>query len=210
MPESPEQIHARVVAAVGADGRLPMPPVHTWDVFPWELVDGELQPKVLAPPVEAEAPRWGESEDKPCGSCRDQNPLKIWQNERWYVSRGEQPTGLPLVLWLHPHEHLDLADLDEDMASEHGRLSARLCRIMEGLDHVGRVHVCRWGDGGSHLHTWFIARPERFSMILGSMAVEWDEMLPPGPEDVWRADWSEVARKLATHEGRSLVAPDDN
>ena len=31
-----------------------MPPVTDWDMFPWEVVDGELQPKVLPAPVEAE------------------------------------------------------------------------------------------------------------------------------------------------------------
>ena len=67
------------------------------------------------------------------------------------------------------------------------------------------MHVNRWGDGSEHLHVWFLARPERLPGILGSLAVEWDEMLPPVPEDVWRADIKEVARKLATHDGKALV-----
>jgi hypothetical protein len=37
------------------------------------------------------------------------------------------------------------------------------------------------------------------------MAVEWDAMLPPPPEDVWRADLEAVAERLATHDGRALV-----
>ncbi|KRF20892.1 hypothetical protein ASG90_00220 [Nocardioides sp. Soil797] len=203
MPQTSEDIHARVVAAVGADGRLPMPPVGEWDIFPWEVVDGELQPKVLAPPVEAEQPRHGE-DGQDCSTCASDERV-IWRNERWKVTRGEAPSGLPLMLWLHPIEHLDGDDLDENMAAEYGRLQVRLSRIMAGLTNIGRVHVCRWGDGGAHLHLWFIARPDRFPIILGSMAVEWDEMLPPGPEDVWRADWQEVARKLATHEGDATV-----
>ena len=56
MPESPEEIHARVVAAAGDDGRLPMPPVEEWDIFPWELVDGELRPKVVRPPYDGPEP----------------------------------------------------------------------------------------------------------------------------------------------------------
>jgi hypothetical protein len=52
---------------------------------------------------------------------------------------------------------------------------------------------------------WFIARTARLPHILGSMAVEWNEMLPPGPEDVWRADLKQVADRLATHDGEALV-----
>ena len=52
---------------------------------------------------------------------------------------------------------------------------------------------------------WFIARPARIPGLLGSLVVEWDEMLPPVPEDVWRADIHEVARKLVTHDGKALV-----
>jgi diadenosine tetraphosphate (Ap4A) HIT family hydrolase len=205
MPESAEEVYARVVAAVGADGRLPMPPVGEWDVFPWEIVEGELQPKVLQPPGD-EPTRWGESDDKPCGSCAGQHPeLRIWQNERWFVTRADRPSGLPLLLWLHPVEHLDLSDLSDEMAAEQGRISTWLARIMGHLPHIGRVHVCRWGDGSAHLHWWFIARTARLPQILGSMAIEWEEMLPPGPEDVWRADYQAVARRLATHDGHALA-----
>jgi hypothetical protein len=112
---------------------------------------------------------------------------------------------MPLILILQSKEHLDYPEMDPDLAAEYGRLSVVLCRIMSGLDNVGRVHVCRWGDGGSHLHVWFIARPARLPGIIGSMAVEWDEMLPPPPEDVWEQDTRDVVRRLATHRGRALV-----
>jgi len=205
MPESAEEVYARVVAAVGEGGRLPMPPVGEWDVFPWEIVDGELRPKVLQPPDE-EPPRWGEVPEKACGACLGTRPeLRIWENHRWFVTRAEQPGGLPMLLWLHPVRHLDLPDLDDEMAGEFGRLSTWLGRIMSNLPHIGRVHICRWGDGGSHLHWWFIARTARLPQILGSMAVEWEEMLPAVPEEIWRADYEAVARRLANHDGRALV-----
>jgi diadenosine tetraphosphate (Ap4A) HIT family hydrolase len=204
MPESAEEVYARVVAAVGKGGRLPMPPVGEWDSFPWEMVDGELKPKVLRPPG-AEPVRRGElAED--CERCTDPRPdLVIWRNERWYVTRGEVPSGLPLLLWLHPVAHLDIGDLSDDLAAEQGRISTWLARIMGRLPHIGRVHVCRWGDGSAHLHWWFIARTAGLPQILGSMAVEWDEMLPPVPEEIWRADYRAVARRLATHDGKALV-----
>ena len=207
MPESPEELYARIVAQVGEAGRLPMPPVQEWDMFPWEVVDGQLVPKVLRPPVGAEEPRYGETPDKPCSSCAGERlSTAIWENDRWYVASFPEPRGMPLILMLQAQEHLDFPDMDDEMAAEYGVLSARLCRIMSHLPHIGRVHVCRWGDGGSHLHVWFIARPARLPGVIGSLAVEWDEILPPPPEDVWRADLADVARRLANHDGRALVS----
>lgn len=206
MPESAEEVYARVVAAVGEGGRLPMPPVHEWDMFPWEVVDGALVPKVLQPPYDgAEPARQGEG-GVGCFNCSGEGTaVKVWENDRWKLARPAQPTGLPLVLWLSAKEHLDYPDMDDDLASEYGRISSWLCRIMSNLDHVGRVHVCRWGDGSEHLHVWFIARTARLPHVIGSMAVEWDEMLPAVPEEIWLRDIATVARKLANHDGVALV-----
>jgi hypothetical protein len=205
MPESPEELYARVVAQVGENGRLPMPPVGDWEIFPWEVVDGALQPKVLPPPVEAEAPRAGTG-GQSCHLCSGQgDTVRIWESWNFHVKRPARPTGLPLVLWLNANEHLDFTDLNDEQAAEFGRVSVWLARIMSNLPHIGRVHVNRWGDGAEHMHTWFVARPERFPNIKGSLALEWDEALPPAPEEVWLADTATVARKLATHDGRPLV-----
>jgi hypothetical protein len=204
MPESPEDLYARIVAQVGEHGRLPMSPVAEWDVFPWEVVDGELLPKVLAPPLEAEASRAGDPGGDPCPVCANDAGNRIWENERWTVKPMPR-AGMPLILMLEPREHLDYTDLDDEQAAEYGRISVWLSRIMSKLPYVGRVHVMRIGDGGSHLHVWHIARPERMPNILGSLALEWDEMLPPPPEDVWRADLKAVADRLATHDGLALV-----
>ncbi len=204
MPESAEEVQARIQAAVGEGGRLPMPPVHEWEIFPWELIDGELVPKVVEV-IDAEPPRSG-ADGVDCFSCiGDGNAIRIWENDRWKVTHPPMPTGLPLVLWLHSKEHLDFADMGDDLAAEYGRLSVWLCRIIERMPHIGRVHVCRWGDGSEHLHTWFLARTARLSPVLGSFAAEWNEMLPPAPEEVWRADLRAVATKLANHDGFALV-----
>lgn len=200
MPESAEEVHARVVAAAGESGRLPAPNIASWDVFPWEVHEGLVVPKVLAAPAD-EPPRAGEA-DKPCRSCEGFDAASVvWEDETWVLTHHGAPSGLPLVLVLHTREHLDMGELDDDQASQLGRITNRLVRIVENLPHIGRVHVDRWGDGGAHFHLWFFARTARLPQILGSYAVEWDDILPPGPEDVWRADLHQVATKLANWGG---------
>ncbi len=204
MPEPAEEIYARVTAAVGDDGRLPMPPVQNWDIFPWEVVDGEMVPKVVPPPADEE-PRHGAG-GVDCFQCAgDGEAIRIWENDRWKLTHPPRPGGMPLMVYLMAKEHLDFADMNDELAAEYGRLSTWLCRIMERMPDIGRVHVCRWGDGSEHLHVWFIARPARLPLIRGSLAVEWNEMLPPPPEDVWREDLRYVASRLANHDGWALV-----
>jgi diadenosine tetraphosphate (Ap4A) HIT family hydrolase len=201
MPESADEVYARVVAAVGPEGRLPRPPMGAWDVFPWEAVDGQVVPKVLPPPGD-ERVRDGEEGGRPCPVCSGTlDDRVVWENDHWIVTRDEKPTGLPLVLTLWTREHVDVGDLDDDHAGELGKMANRMVRIMQGLPNVGRVHVNRWGDGCAHLHVWFFARTRGLANIVGSYAVEWDEILPPVPEDVWRADLHTVATKLANWDG---------
>lgn len=205
MAESPEDLYARIVEQVGSDGRIPMTPAVDWDVFPWEVVDGAIVPKVLAAPLPVENPREGDPGGKACHLCAgDRENATIWENETWTL-RPMPRGGLPLILMLEPKEHLDYTDLDDDQAAELGRLSLWITRIMEHVEHIGRVHVMRIGDGSAHLHVWFIARPARFGQILGSFAVEYDDMLPATPEDSWLADQRTVAQRLALHDGRALV-----
>lgn len=203
MPESAEEVYARIVAAAGEGGRLPTPSLVDWDVFPWEVVDGALAPKVLPQPA-AEEPRAGEG-GKPCPTCERDPGLDIWENGRWVVTRMAQPTGLPIVLFLQSKEHQDFSEMDDETASEYGRITVWLSRIMCNMANIGRVHVSRWGDGSSHLHVWFMARTERQAGVRGSFAAQWDDILPPVPEDVWRADLTTVAQKLANHDGRALI-----
>jgi len=50
VPETREELYARAAAA------LRMPPVETWETFPF---DGDLRPRALLPPVAREEPRAG-------------------------------------------------------------------------------------------------------------------------------------------------------
>ncbi|GAB3198882.1 hypothetical protein GCM10027062_14230 [Nocardioides hungaricus] len=202
MPESADELYARVTAAAGEGGRLPAPGMSAWDVFPWEVADGAVVPKVLGAPGEEE-PREGEA-GRSCFACDGFPPERIvWEDERWVLLAEAEPTGLPLVLVLWTREHLDVGDFDDEHAGELGRIANRLVRIVEAMPGIGRCHVNRWGDGSAHSHVWFFARPQGFSQIRGSYAVEWDDILPPVPEDVRRADLHTVATKLANWGGHA-------
>jgi hypothetical protein len=201
MPESAEQLHARIAAVAGPEERLQLPPVTEWETFPFE---GDIRVRPLQPPVDAETARDGEG-DRPCSRCRSDRTDIIWRNDDWQVASTPHPTGLPLVVFLESRDHMDFIDLDDTLAADFGRITSWLHRIMAYLPHVGRVHMGRFGDGGAHLHCWFAARPERLPQLRGSFSLVWDEVLPPAPEDVWRADLHEVARKLANHDGEAVV-----
>jgi diadenosine tetraphosphate (Ap4A) HIT family hydrolase len=187
MPETPEQLYARVAES------LRMPPVEEWDSFPF---DGDMRPRVLRPPVEQEQPRVGHG-GVDCPRCQATDGEYQWTAERWRVWTFPKPTGLPLILLLEPRAHYgEPGDLPDELASELGLMIARIERAVRSLEGVGRVHVCRWGDGGEHLHWWFIARPARFPQLIGSFATIWDDILPPTPENVWRDNLAIVTRAL--------------
>jgi diadenosine tetraphosphate (Ap4A) HIT family hydrolase len=187
MPETPEELHRRA-----QEHGLRMPPVHEWETFPFE---GDIRPRELLPPLATEEPRSGEGGD-PCRRCALDESVIIWSNERWIVHSAHEPTGLPVIVMMQSREHIDFEDLDDERAADLGRMLRRVERAVAGVPHVGRVHVCRWGDGTAHLHFWFIARPERLAQLRGSFAAIWDDVLPPLPEDVWRENLALVARAL--------------
>lgn len=202
MPESAAEVYARVTAAAGEDGRLPAPAMSAWDTFPWEAADGGVVPKVLQAPG-PEAPREGEG-GRSCWACDGFDPDRVvWEDEHWVLTAMAEPSGLPLVLTLWTREHFEVGEFDDEHAGELGRIANRLVRIMEAIPGIGRVHVNRWGDGMAHSHIWFIARPKGFAQIRGSYAVEWDDILPPVPEDTRRADLHAVATKLANWGGHA-------
>ena len=98
---------------------------------------------------------------------------------------------------LEPREHFaEPGDLPDEFAAELGVLLARVERAVRTIGEIGRVHVCRWGDGGEHLHWWFIARPARLPQLSGSFVAIWDDVLPPLPEEIWRENLDAVAAAL--------------
>ena len=186
MPETPEELYERV------KDRLRMPPVEEWETFPF---DGEMRPRALQAPVEEENPRFGDG-GVDCRRCEAPDDEYVWTDERWrLLALG--PTGLPVVLMLEPREHFaEPGDLPEELAAELGVLLGRVERAIRSIGEIGRVHVCRWGDGGEHLHWWFMARPARVPQLIGSFAAIWDDILPPVPEEIWRANVDAVVAAL--------------
>ena len=200
MAESAEELYRRALAAADADGRLPAPPLADWETFPF---DGEISVRPLRPPGD-EPPRRGE-DPADCWRCLRGDADAIWSDDRWLVSPLPQPSGLPVIVILEPRRHCDLGDLPADLAAELGPLVVRVERAVDAVGEIGRVHIGRWGDGSAHLHFWFMGRPARMPQLRTSFAAIWDDILPPLPEELWRANLAAVARALAAGGGRAHV-----
>jgi diadenosine tetraphosphate (Ap4A) HIT family hydrolase len=167
-----------------------------WDVSPFEA-EG-LRTARLRPPVLPEPPRHGE-DPADCASCRRRDE-GIWLDDHWRLTQITG-VGVPLVLMLHPRDHFDLDELDDDLAAELGVLSTHIARHVQALPHISRCHVYRIGDGGAHLHVWFFARPEGQAQLYGSWLVVWDDLLPEYPADLAEADAAAVADELVASYG---------
>lgn len=187
MPETPEQLWAR------AHERLASPPVADWETWPFE---GDATPRALLPPTARDTPRHGE-DGVDCGSCQAGDGEYLWVTENWRLRPLDNPGGLPVVVLLEPRAHYaEPGDLPDQLAAELGVMLARVERAVRSVGEIGRVHVCRWGDGGEHLHWWFMARPARFPQLIGSFAAIWDDVLPPLPEETWRTNLALVRAAL--------------
>ncbi len=198
----PAELTARARAAYGPDGRPALPESAGWDIFPFE---GALLVKPLADPVLPEPVRAG-ADPASCPACTSADASYLWTDERWRLDQPAEPAGVPAFL-LWPRAHLDLGDLDDRYAAELGRLVVRIERAIAAVEGVARVHVNRWGDGGAHLHVWFLARPAGMVQLRGSSLPDWLDILPPLPARQWRAIGRQVAATLAASGGRAIDAP---
>jgi len=187
MGETPEAFWERV------NGKLRPPAVEEWETWPFA---GPVVPRPLTPPVPEEAPRNGVG-GVDCRSCRHGDADALWSDDHWIVRPLSRPSGLPAVVILETRRHVDFPDLDDELAAELGPLLLRVQRAVFAVEGVGNVHVCRWGDGSEHFHIWFMARPARIPQLIGSFAAIWDDVLPPLPEDAWRANLDVIRGVLA-------------
>lgn len=176
--------------AVMTGPELSLPAFVDWPIFPFE---GELRVKQW-PDLEQDMPRAGEG-GKPCPSCDRGDEHYLWVDDRWRVVATDR-LAVPAV-FLETREHLDLSDLSEEMAAEYGQLQVRLDRAFLASGGIGRTHMNRWGDGGSHFHLWCYGRPIGTMSMLGFGMPMWAQILPPLAEAEWHDRLVHIATLLA-------------
>lgn len=177
-------------------GRLPLPGYLSWPTFPYE---GELRVRPIADVVLPEPPRAGAG-GVDCPACGRTDDSYVWTNADWRVSSTQDPTGMPLVLFLEPRVHADLHDLPDELVAQLGPMLCRIESALTSLGGVGRVHIARYGDGAEHLHWWFLVRPLGLVQARGSFLGDWDDIFPPRTHDEWSADLRRVAAALDASE----------
>ncbi|ADG75430.1 conserved hypothetical protein [Cellulomonas flavigena DSM 20109] len=182
---------ARARAAAGPDGRAAVGSIADWETFPFERDGLRLRP--LDDPTVPEPAR--EDEDAAtCSRCAAPDDRYVWTDATWRLSaRG--PVSLPTLI-LGPRAHVDLGDLDDELAGELGRMVVRVERALAAVPGVGRVHVHRWGDGNGHLHLFFFARPDGMTQLRGLVMPLWAHHLPAIPDDEWDAIVASVVASL--------------
>jgi len=193
-----EEFYAHAKSAADAEARLPLSRMTAWDIFPFDR-EG-LRTVAFEAPTLPEPPRNDVGPD--CKSCRARDE-GIWRDVRFRLTRWEG-AGIPLALILHSRDHYDLGDLPDDLARELGVITTHLCRAIESLPNIARAHVSRWGDGGAHLHIWFLARPAGQLQLRGSCLPVWDDLLPAYPDEIAAADAATVASALAETYGGTV------
>lgn len=94
--------------------------------------------------------------------------------------------------------HMDFEDFDETYLAEYGPMCARLDRAIRATGDIGRVHMNRWGDGGSHFHLWFLGRPHGAWQLSGFALPYWGFILPSLAPEVHEANDEIVGEALAS------------
>lgn len=184
------------IRAAEVDGRLPAPSGEVLGtIFPFEA-DGLRVVPIDEP--ELPEPDRGGVDPARCSSCRRPDSDYDWTDERWRFEEVTSKQNLGIhTFMLTPRVHVDIDGVDDGLAADQGRMLVRVERaIRAGIDTVGRIHIYRWGDGGVHLHWWFIARPAGMLQFRGSGMGTWLDVLPPLPAELIARDTAGVVRAL--------------
>jgi diadenosine tetraphosphate (Ap4A) HIT family hydrolase len=155
------------------------------------------EPLTLREPADLtlpEPPRRGEEGGEPCFPCSPESRANaIWADERWSLHNPGQ-TSLAGSVWLTSREHFDsYADMPAQYASTLAGVVGRAERAVLALGEVGRVHVYRWGEGGSHFHLWLVPRPVGRMDMAGPFLPVWEDTMPP----LGKAEIEAVGEKIA-------------
>lgn len=81
----------------------------------------------------------------------------VWEDDFWILSYTDGPADMAASLLLQTREHTRVGQLDDELASQFGRISNRLVRIIENLPESAYVDVSRYGAHRGHFHVWFFA-----------------------------------------------------
>jgi len=93
-----------------------------------------------------------------CPECANVAPERIvWEDDDWILSRADGEEDLAAALLLQTREHSKYGQLDDELASQFGRIANRLVRIIESQAEAEYVDVSRYGEYRGHFHVWFHA-----------------------------------------------------
>lgn len=81
----------------------------------------------------------------------------VWEDEYWILTRADHDESVAVALMLQTREHSRVGQLDDDLASQFGRISNRLVRIIESAPQAEYVDVSRYGADRNQFQVWFFA-----------------------------------------------------
>jgi len=186
---------------VAPPDHIPLPAFVHWPIFPFV---GDLSVREVLPRRDHDYVREGEPGGAPCTACATPDDDCLWVDDHWRVTPPLHPSGAPVQVFLETREHVDMQDLDDERAAELGRMIVRIERAVLAVGGIGRVHVNRWGDGGSHFHLWFYGRPFGDPQMIGFCLPLWAMTLPPTADDEWNRNLDIIAGELAKGGGHSM------
>lgn len=118
----------------------------------------------------------------------------IHATAHWRVEHCIGPLGVGTLI-VKPTRHVtQVAELDDDEASELGPLLRRATDVVRGLCAARQVYVCLWSHGPGHIH--FVIQPEADEAVarfgtwgpaLQSAMFEANEMPDPGEVEAFAA-----------------------
>ncbi|HXY44744.1 MAG TPA: hypothetical protein VEH29_11190 [Acidimicrobiales bacterium] len=180
-----------------ADGRLPLPDMSAWNIFPFE---GALRVKPLQDPVFPEPARAGEPGGRTCFEC---------------AAPGGRPAGgRPLA----PPGSRGLAACRRSCFSRRSNTSTSTACCTNERSSSGFSRAASSGPFGqwtasaactsagtatgcAHFHLWFSARPAGLVQTRGSCLTLWEDVLPKRSPQEWQANLALVRDALVADGG---------
>lgn len=201
----PDDLHRNLRHLPFGESVEPHNDLRTWEIFPLEI-EGPLRMRVLEEPSAEDPPRSGAAGPQDCHSCAKPDEAYVWTDENWRLTALPEPSACPVVVLLESRLHADFDELPPELVAGLGPVMQRVERAIMGLGGIGRVHMNRWGDGATHFHWWFLARPLGVGQLRGLFMPMWDELLPPTDVQTWQANLASVAAAMAARGGTAHVS----